>query len=194
VPYKVWTVRGGGIPAGDHAWNSVKVNGVWAHWEPQLNTIYTGHTQTWTSLGTGWGAFVKEDIVRIIYETIGRYVPKATIDAYEIDAYWFTNSPFYQYFTSYAYCLSDDSDPGIQDLVSYLAGEIPDNNSGDIFITDDEKHLLLFFKYNSKYYGIANLEETDPLEGRSIITKELSFEEIAASNTGFTKLNVDISY
>jgi hypothetical protein len=179
--------------AGAHAWNSVKIDGVWVNWEPQLNAVYNDHTQTWTSMGQDC-TFVEEDIARIIYENIGKYVPKNIIDTHEIDTYWDTNSPFYVYFIPYAYCLSTDYSPAVQDLVSELEDAIPDNNSGGIFITEDKKHLLLFFKYNNKYYGIQNLEAGDPLEGRNIITKELSLEEIIASNTKFTKLNVDIKY
>ncbi|MDR1867404.1 MAG: hypothetical protein LBQ77_03940 [Treponema sp.] len=194
LPCRVRLGKSGGadFTVEDHAWNSVKIEGIWVNWEPQSNAVYNGHTQTWTSIG--WGSFVNEDIARIIYENIGKYVPKNIIDNYEIDTYWNSNSPFYVYFIPYAYCLSDDMNPNTQDLVSYLQSEIPSNNSGGIFITNNYEHLVLFFKYNNKYYGIEHLEANDPYEGRSVMAKELSLYEIIASNTEFTKLNINIKY
>jgi hypothetical protein len=182
---------GSGFSSVNHAWNSVKINGVWVNWEPQLNMVYNEHEQTKTPINDSWGNFVQEDIVRIIYENVGKYVPEYIINDYEIDTYWNANSPFYQYFTSISYCLSDDKDQNVQDLVSYLQSEIPANNSGGIFI-DRDKHLFLFFRYNNKYYGIENLEAYDPVEGRSV-RKEKSLKETISSDTEFTKLNINLA-
>jgi hypothetical protein len=194
LPCRVRLGKSGGnsFSVDDHAWNSVKIDGIWVNWEPQLNSVYNSHTQTRTSMGPDWGTFVLEDIVRIIYENIGKYVPSSIIDAYEIDAHWRNNSPYYQYFLSESHCLSDDPDPDAKSMVSFLQGEIPDNNSGDIFITD-KQHLLFLFKYNNKYYGIENLEEDDPLEGRSV-TKKSNLKEIIISGTEFTKLDINFDY
>jgi hypothetical protein len=194
LPCRVRLGKSGGanFTVEDHAWNSVKIDGIWVNWEPQINMVYNDHVQTKTDIG--WGNFVKEDIARIIYENIGKYVPKNIIDSYEIDASWNNTSPYYKYFIPYAYCLSDDMNQDIQDLVIYLQSEIPQNNSGDIFITIDFEHLVLFFKYNNKYYCIEYLEAGDPVEGRTVITKELSLEELIASNLEFKKLNLDIRY
>jgi len=178
------------LSAVGHAWNSVKIDGIWVNWEPQANSVYNGHRQTRTQIGPGCGNFVEEDIIRIIYETIGKYVPSNIIDTYEIDAYWGDNSPFYQYFLSVSDCLSDDQDQNVQDLVSYLQSKISDNGSGNIFISDDQLHLAFFFRYNNKYYGIENLEESDPLEGRSV-TKTNNLKDIIISSTGFTALNIN---
>ena len=180
-------------PAVNHAWNSVKIDSVWVNWEPQANSVYNGHRQTRTQIGPGWGDFVEEDIVRIIYETIGKYVPSVIIDAYEIDTYWNNNSPFYQYYLSISYCLSDDKSQDVQYLISNLQSQIPNNDSGDIFITNDQQHLMFFFKYNNKYYGISNLEKNDPLEGRSLIKKE-NLKDIIISSTGFTALGLNLCY
>jgi hypothetical protein len=193
LPCRVRLGKSGGvnIGVGDHAWNSVKIDGTWVSWEPQLNKVYNDHTQTRTPIE--WGEFCKEDIARIIYERIGKYVPKNIIDNYEIDVSWQKNSPFNQYFISQAYCVSNMG-PAVQDIISFLETHIPLNNSADIFITQDYKHLVLYFKYDNKYYGIPNLETSDPVEGRTIATKELSLEEIIASGIGFTKLDITLNY
>jgi hypothetical protein len=194
LPCRVRFGRSGGkaFSSSDHAWNSVKIDGTWVNWEPQLNAVYNDHRQTRTPMGAAWGDFVEEDISRIIYETIGKYVPKSVIDSYEIDAYWSHNSPFYPYFISHSYCLSDEQDQDTQSFVLDLQSEIPDNNSGDIFIVN-RQHIFLFFKYENKYYGIANLEESDPVEGRSV-QKHDTLKEIISANSGFTKLEIDLYY
>lgn len=192
---RLGTSGGPDFSAGDHAWNSVKINGQWVNWEPQKNSVYSGHTQTRTPMSVGGDNFVKEDIARIIYELVGRYVPGSVIDNYEIDAYWNENSPFYRHFLFMAYCLSDDKNQNAQDLVLSLETEIPNNNSGDIFISSDQKHLFFFFKYNSKYYGIGNLEENDPVEGRSAVKRNhLELKETILSGTEFIKSNSDLRY
>jgi hypothetical protein len=194
LPCRVRTgVSGGeGFTAQDHAWNSVKIDGVWVNWEPQSNQIYNGHTQTWTPLGAGWGNFFKEDIARIVYESVGKYVPEHIIDRYEIDTYWDENSPFYRYFVPVSYCLSDDPDSGVKTLVSKLKEDIPDNNSGNIFIIPGQPHLFFFYKYNGKYYAIENIEESDPLEGRS--SAGGNFTGKIKPGTVIKKLNIDIGY
>jgi hypothetical protein len=195
LPCRVRSGKSGGpgFSVEDHAWNSVKIDGTWVNWEPQLNAVYTGHTQTATPLdGDSWGDFLMEDIVRIVYETAGRYVPSHIIDSYEIDAHWNRNSPFYPYYTPYAYCLSNDPGSNAQALVATLQTEIPNNNDGDMFITGD-KHLFFFFKYNNKYYGLVNLETQDPVEGR-IITQRNILKEIIDSGAVFAKLDLSFSY
>jgi hypothetical protein len=181
---------GDNFDSGDHAWNSVKIDGEWVNWEPQINDIYNGHRQTRTPLGSGWGSFVVEDIARIIYETVGKYVPKSVIDSYEIDTHWSNNSSFLQYFVPISFCLSDDQDS--QDLVLYLQTQLPNNNSGAIF-TEDGQHLQLFFKYNNKYYAIENIDERDPLEGRSAV-KQNTLKDSINLNKEFIRLDVDIFY
>jgi hypothetical protein len=89
---------GDGFETGAHAWNSVKIDGIWVDWEPQKNSPHSGHTQTTTNLGGIWGDYTQEGVARIIYELVGRYVPKHIIDNYEIDTYWDHDSPFYQSF------------------------------------------------------------------------------------------------
>jgi hypothetical protein len=192
LPCRVRAGKSGGsrFSVENHSWNSVKINGTWVNWEPQLNDVYTGHQQTRTPMGDGWSNFVAEDITRIVYENIGKYVPEHIIDQYEIDTYWNDKSPFYPYFISQSHCISDDKD--MQDLVAYLQNEIPHDNSGDIFI-DKDQHLFFFFKYNNKYYGIENIDASDPVEGRSVITRD-NLKEIINSNTEFTKLKIDFSY
>jgi hypothetical protein len=194
LPCRVRAGQSGGrnFSRDNHAWNSVKINGTWVNWEPQLNAVYDGHTQTQTKIGSGWGKFYEEDIVRIIYETVGRYVPKNIIDAYEIDTYWNTKSPFYLYFISKSYCLSNDPDQNAQ-MISFLQNEIPDNDSGDIFITTDYQHLFFFFKHNNQYYAIENLETADPVEGRNITGKK-TLDEILNSDTVLEKLNITLGY
>jgi hypothetical protein len=194
---RLGTSGGPDFSAGNHAWNSVKINGQWVNWEPQKNSVYSGHTQTKTTpSGIDMGNFTEEDVGRIIYELVGRYVPGNVIDAYEIDTYWGKNSPFYGHFLSIASCLSDDGSQIIQDLISNtLQHEIPDDNSGGIFITADKKHLIFFFQYNSKYYGIVNLEENDPAEGRNAAKgRHLTLKEIILSGAEFTRTNVNLSF
>jgi hypothetical protein len=182
---------GEGAPE-DHAWNSVKINGQWLDWEPQINSIFSGHKQIKTTLESTWGNFYKEDISRIIYEAIGRYVPSSVIDNYEIDDHWDKDSPFYKYFLPLAYCLSND--PSAEGLVQWLQPEIPDNNSGDVYIFE-EKYLFFFFKYQNKYYGIEHLENNDPLEGRSAAERGRPLlKEIIVSNPEFTRLDVNLRY
>jgi hypothetical protein len=176
----------------DHAWNSVKINGTWVNWEPQLNGVCYDHIQTRTPMGAAWGVFVKEDIARIIYENIGKHVPSSIIDAYEIDAHWNNNSPYYEYFLFLSYCLSDDPDPDIQSFVSELQDVIPNNNSGDIFIFN-QQYLAFFFKYGNKYYGIEYLEKNDPFEGRNVI-KGNNLGQAIVSGTEFTKSGLNFSY
>jgi hypothetical protein len=194
LPCRVRTgVSGGeGFTRENHAWNSVRIGGVWVNWEPQLNQIYNGHTQTWTPLGDGWDGFFIEDIARIVYESVGKYVPESIIDKHEIDTHWNKNSPFYRYFVSVSHCLSDDPDSGVQSLVSSLKEAIPNNDSGDIFIIPGQPHLFFFYKYNSKYYGIENIEESDPLEGRSAAGG--NFIGGIKPGTVIEKLNIDIGY
>jgi hypothetical protein len=187
-----------GLSGGDlfssnnHAWNSVEINGEWVNWEPQLNDMYNGHRQTWNP--TSSSHFYQEDLSRIIYEMIGKYVPESFINLYEIDAYWSYNSPFYPFFVPIAYCLSDDVDPNIQALRANLETIIPDNNSGGIVIFD-QNVLLFFFQYKNKYYGIGNLTsaKNDPLEGRSIV-QERSVKDVILSASEYATLDIDLSY
>ncbi|MDR1638015.1 MAG: hypothetical protein LBR93_11855 [Treponema sp.] len=202
LPCRVRLGRSGGqgfLQPENHAWNSVKINGEWVDWEPQINSPHSGHTKTATKLTSIWGNYTTEDIARIIYELVGRYVPDSVIDGYEIDTYWRSNSPFYQYFVPYSYCLSDKTDSDTVDLVSQLngGGYIPNNNSGDIFAFGGQKqgHIFFFFRYNSKIYGIDNLEEGDPIEGRSAVNgSRLTLREAILSNMEFTPLDMDFHY
>ena len=93
---------GDGFAGGPHAWNSVKINGRWVDWEPQKNAVHTGHRKTSTPIGKGYSSFTKEHMTKILYESIGKYVPSSVISEYEIDKYLFRKSPFDQYFLSLA--------------------------------------------------------------------------------------------
>ena len=148
----------------NHAWNSVKINEQWFDWEPQLNDIYDGHKKTETPLGKGWGSFTEEDLSRMIYELIGRNVPGSIIDNYEIDAYIYENSPFNKYFNGY--CISDDME--YNSIVSLIKPYAPNDGSGAFAITADQLHIGFFYNMKGKYYGVENMEENDPVEGRSV--------------------------
>ncbi|MDR0720397.1 MAG: hypothetical protein LBF78_12240 [Treponema sp.] len=192
---RLGTSGGPNFSEGNHAWNSVKLNGQWVNWEPQKNSVYDGHTQTKTPLDDSPDSITSEDLTRIIYELVGRHVPSNVIDVYEIDNHWSENSPFYRYFLSLAYCLSDTGNPDIDDFISDLQPYIPHDNSGGMFISEYKKHLFFFFKYNSKYYGINNLEENDPVEGRNVMKENrLTPGEIISSGVRFTRLNVNLRY
>jgi hypothetical protein len=156
---------GSGFSADNHTWNSVLIDDQWVDWEPQTNSVHTGHIKTSTSSGAEWGAFTEEDFVRILYELIGRNVPAYIIDAYEIDAHLFKDSPFNSYFNGY--CLTDD--PVYTYFVSQLMTQVPDNGDGVLAISNDRLHLLFAYKLSGKYYGVENLEKNDPADGRSII-------------------------
>lgn len=168
---------GGGFTAGNHAWNSVKINGQWVDWEPQLNAAYSGHTKTSTPVA---GVFTEEDIARILYEGVGRYVPSIVISQYEIDKYLFENSPFNQYFVKVAECISDNPAANAS-LIAQLSSNLPKNGDGDMYISNDYLHLAWVFKHNNKYYIIVDVEETDPVEGRQVLkpkTPASDFTEI----------------
>lgn len=183
---------GSSFEVGNHAWNSVKINGKWVSWEPQFNDVYDGHYQTRTPDPDS--IYFQEDYSRIIYEMVGRYVPESIINLYEIDTHWDTDSPFYPFYVPVAYCLTDDLNVNVQALVSELSSAIPDNDSGGIFFMEDnEVSIFFFFKYNNKYYGMDNLQENDPMEGRSIV-KQNSIEDLLHSDADFVKIDVDRSY
>jgi hypothetical protein len=158
---------GNGFSSGNHTWNSVLIDGQWVDWEPQSNSVHIGHIKTSTSPGAGWGTFTEEDFVRILYELIGRNVPTYIIDSYEIDDHIFEDSPFNSYFNGY--CLTDD--PSYNQFVSKLMTQAPNNGDGVLAISNNELHLLFAYKLNDKYYGVVNLEENDPLNGRNIINQ-----------------------
>ena len=100
LPARVRSGDSGGsnFRVGRHAWNSVLIDGRWLDWEPQLNEIYNGHTQTWTNKTFSHDKTVfyySEDFTRMRYELVGSTVPWHVIDSYEID----DNMPqFYEYF------------------------------------------------------------------------------------------------
>jgi len=134
---------------GGHAYNSVKIDGRWLDWEPQYNFIYNGHTKRPEE---------KVSKERFEYELIGRTVPSSVIDNYEIDKNF---SVFIPYFNGY--CLSDD--PAYNTLIGLLGWL---SNLHSIYITNNN-NILFVYKINDKYYGIEYSEETDPIEGRSVI-------------------------
>jgi hypothetical protein len=172
----------------DHAWNSVKIEGQWVDWEPQLNRIYTGHVQEQTKDTTNSGiTYIVEDIVRIIYETVGKYVPRTVIDTYEIDDNWATK-PFLPYYIPLAECISDSDDAYSKALVNYLKTQLIGGIEGDIFIDDDaDAHFHLFFRYNNAYYAVFNIDESDPPEGRAAAGGK-------AGDPSFERLNIAIDY
>jgi hypothetical protein len=178
---------GSRFSVGNHAWNSVKINGEWVNWEPQLNDLYNGHRQTWTSMGGNWGNIHEEDISRILYETIGKYVPESMINLYEIDTYALTDSPFYSFFVSEAYCFSDDQDANY--LVSQLEDIISENDDGAIVLFD-QMYLVFMFKYQNKYYGI---EVNDPLEGRSTANRK-NLKDMIRLGAEIEKVNITRSF
>ncbi|MDR2745911.1 MAG: transglutaminase domain-containing protein [Treponema sp.] len=178
-----------GFSGGDHAWNSVLIDGKWVNWEPQTNEVFNRHVQTRTYINPSWGNYVEEDIVRIIYETVGRYVPENIIDSYEIDANW-NKSPFLPYYLSHAYCISDD--PAMSTLAASLQTRLPDNNDGGFFVYGTYD-IAIFFKYNSKYYAIDNLEDNDPVDGRKVLPGN-ALKEAVLRNAVFTKLDVHSDY
>ena len=152
------------VPEG-HAWNSVKINGKWVDWEPQLNEVYSGHKQTVTPIVVREVVtqFTNEGIFRMMYELVGRNVPQHIINTHEIDTFLYNNSPFNQYFNGY--CLSDD--PAYSVLVNMLRMYIQNNGDGIITLSGDYRHIMFIYKLGGKYYGIDRLEENDPVEGRS---------------------------
>jgi hypothetical protein len=164
LPCRVRAGKSGGalFSSGDHAWNSVRIDGAWVNWEPQLNAIYTGHTQIKTPLTGDWSNYTREDIVRIIYETVGTYAPRYAIDEYEIDEHW-NKLPFIHHYLPESRCLNDD--PALHYLLPPLQKELTKNDSGDIFIIS-QQYICFFFRHNNKYYGMFNLEKNDPAEGR----------------------------
>jgi hypothetical protein len=157
---KVGVAGGNNVP---HAWNSVKIDGVWLDWEPQLNSVHSGHTQTSTPTPVWGDSVTNEDITRMMYELVGRKVPERIIDDYEIDTHLVRNSPFNKYFDGY--CLSDD--PAYNALVKMLQSVIPNNGDGTITVSPKGFHVLFMYKQNDKCYGIDGLEKNDPVEGRS---------------------------
>jgi hypothetical protein len=171
---------------GSHAWNSVEINGEWVNWEPQLNDIYNGHDQTWNPI-EGWGNIVEEDISRIEYEMIGRYVPESMINLYEIDANIYDSTAFYPFFVPRAYCFSND--PNAQYLVSQFEAEFPENKDGAMYLFDS-MYLIFIFKFSGKYYG---MEENDPFEGRSIADGS-NLKDIIRSGVDFVKIDVDRTF
>jgi hypothetical protein len=175
---------GNGFSAGNHTWNSVLIDGQWVDWEPQSNSVHIGHIKTSTSPGAGWGEFTEEDFVRILYELIGRNVPTHIIDSYEIDAYLFKDSPFNSHFNGY--CLTDD--PAYSQFVSQLMTRAPNNGDGVLAISNNKLHLLFAYKLSGKYYGVENLEENDPVNGRSVINQN-SLRHDFTTATDFIKID-----
>jgi hypothetical protein len=168
IPCRVRLGRAGGagFTSGEnHAWNSVKINGRWVDWEPQANAVHSGHKKT--SSPSGWGSYTEEDLTRIMYETIGKYVPSTVIDSHEIDKYLSDGSPFNQYFVPLAECLSDDP-VAYAALISQLTNELPNNGDGDMYIVN-LLYLAWAFKLDNKYYAIMGIEQTDPAEGRQAL-------------------------
>jgi hypothetical protein len=175
---------GNGFSADDHAWNSILIDGEWVDWEPQSNSVHIGHTKTSTSPGAEWGVFTEEDFVRILYELIGRNVPTYIIDSYEIDDHLFKSSPFNSYFNGY--CLTDD--PAYNQFVSQLMLRAPNNGDGVLAISNNRLHLLFAYKLGDKYYGVVNLEENDPVNGRSVI-KQNGLSHDFTTATEFIKID-----
>jgi len=175
-----------------HAWNSVKINGKWVDWEPQINNVYNGHKQDKTDIGLS--PFYLEDIFRMIFEMIGRQVPNNVTDKFDLNK-WHTNAPIYQYYLPVAYCLSDDPDLATWLIVNGIPSLVPNNNDGDVVPMSYNGVISLawFFRYNNKIYGIEYLEQYDPTEGRSIL-KNYTFESAAAQGTGFKELSKDTVY
>jgi hypothetical protein len=175
IPVRVRLGISGGanFTAENHAWNSVKINGKWVDWEPQLNAVYSGHKKTASQIKIEGKPtlFTDEQVARIMYETIGRYVPSSVIDSHEIDDYLLFGSPFNAYFVSLAVCVSDEPAPdaATQALLNQLAEDLPYDGEGDMYISTDLLHLAWAFNLGGKYYIIANIEQTDPAEGRQVL-------------------------
>ena len=149
-----------------HAWNSVLIEGQWVDWEPQINNVYNGHTQTSTSAGLSWGTYTWEELTRIFYELIGRNVPKNIIDAYEIDKYTYHNSPFNNYFGGL--CIGEDITlPAF--TLPYIQSQLPNNGDGSFYITFSNMLVHWFYKMDGKHYVVVNLRSLDHAAGRSII-------------------------
>ena len=188
LPCRVRLGRSGGngfSSPGPHAWNSILLGDQWLDWEPQTNSIHNGHTKTSTSAGPGWGTFLEEDLIRMLYELVGRYVPSSVIDKYEVDSHLLKKSPFNFYFP--AYCLSDD--PDYITLVNRLKISAPNNGDGVITISADKLHIMFAYRYNGKYWGIDNLEEHDPAEGRYIKHNTLN-HDFTASTEFITEFSI----
>jgi hypothetical protein len=163
----------------NHAWNSVKINGQWVDWEPQLKTRVDRGTYTQTATSDPeLGAFTLEDVTRMMYELVGRKVPSSVIDNYEIDDHLFENSPFNSYFGGIN--LSDNS--AYAAFVAQIRTAAPNNGDGVFAISQDLLHIVFAYKLNNKYYALDSLERNDPAEGRSA-AKESDLERVAASTT-----------
>ena len=153
----------------NHAWNSVWINGKWVDWEPQENNIRYDHKKTSTSIGLQWGDYTEEEILRIMYELIGRNVPKNIIDNYEIDMHLYKNSPFSQYFPG----LRINTDITLPPYnMSEVQANIPNNGDSTFYITFSNMIVHWFYKYNDNYYVITNIRSLDSVTGRSIIDIE----------------------
>ena len=165
---------GKGFSGGRHAWNSVLIDRKWVDWEPQINDIHYGHTKTSTSVGGAFSDYTYEELTRIMYELIGRTVPKNIIDTHEIDMYLYENSPFHYYFGGRRFGL-DISLSGYD--LAYFQANLPNNGDGKFFISSADMKVHWVYRMSNIFYVVVNIRSIDPVDGRSIIQDNVDFSE-----------------
>lgn len=171
----------------NHAWNSVKIKGLWVDWEPQLKEIYNSHKKTSTPMGDGWGKFTNEDVLRMMYELIGRKVPSSVIDAYEIDAHIHKNSPYNTFFNGY--CISNDPDYSSW-IALYFSKDMKNDGEGGYYCVN-EQHVAFYYRLGGKYYGVEYMERDDPVAGRNAVEQNRLINDFT-SLSEFREIDVNL--
>jgi len=165
---RIGEAGGKGFTSGNHAWNSVWINGQWLDWEPQENNIHKGHKQTITKVDStaGWDSYSCEELERIMYELIGKNVPVSIVDSHEIDKYLYEDSPFNFYFPG----LHIGTDITLPEYnLTYFRNSLPNNGDGLFYITFSNNAVHWIYNMNNNFFAIVNLRSIDPVPGRSIM-------------------------
>jgi hypothetical protein len=171
------TAGGSGFSGGNHAWNSVFIDGKWVDWEPQINNIHNGHVKTYTSGSSALSMFMYslEDVNRILYELVGRKVPSNVIDQGTIHNGLYDDGRFISYFGGF--CVDDNlTSEIIYNNLNGFRTNLPENGNGGFYAIVLENipiMLAWIYKMGNKHYAIENLETLDPVGGRYIINHNI---------------------
>jgi len=171
------TAGGSGFSGGNHAWNSVFIGGKWVDWEPQINNVHIGHVKTATP-GTAElsrFSYTQEDVLRLLYELVGRTVPSHIIDQGTVNDGLYNDGRYIAYLGGL--CIDDGltSDVLINNI-SFFRSNLPNNGNGGCYaIVENDTPIMItwVYKMNNKHYAVEHLQKSDLTAGRNIISHNI---------------------